>query len=85
MFNQFYSRSSKKVYLELLLKLEENPDDKELKDKTIEAGRAYNQKQIIVSRFSATSYGKTSFSEDAINKAVENAINKSKNKQMNKL
>ena len=47
LFNKLYSQSSKKVYLELLLKLEENPDDKELKDKTMEAEIAYKQKSIL--------------------------------------
>ena len=81
LFNQFYSQSSKKEYLNLLLKLEENPDDNELKDKAIEAGRAYNRKQtLITSRFSSISYGQTGISESAVNEAIKDAINHGKKK-----
>ncbi|WP_045575503.1 hypothetical protein [Desulfosporosinus sp. I2] len=41
--NRLCNQSSKKLYLELLIKLEENPDDKAIKAKIIEAERACNR------------------------------------------
>ena len=80
--NIICSASSKKAYLELLSKLEENPNDDSLKEKTLEAGRTCNRKIIYFSgRYSGSNYGHTSLSENSINCAVNDAINKGKKKQ----
>ncbi|MDQ7094661.1 hypothetical protein REC12_13780 [Desulfosporosinus sp. PR] len=86
LFNQFYSEARKKEFYDLLLKLEENPDDEDLKAKAIEAGRTYNRKQtIFTSRFSSISYGQTSFSENMIDTIIENTLSKGKYKQINEI
>ena len=71
----FYKISSEKKFSELLLKLEENPDDKELKEKTIEAGRAYYPKRSMLSYFSRIWYGPIVPSEKIVDEMVKNTIN----------
>lgn len=86
-FNELNSKSHKEVYLELLSKLKEDPNNQELKEKTIEAGRAYHEKIIVISGSfrgvptRALPYQLTSASEKEIQESVENAINCGKSKQ----